>query len=255
MRAIVRRGPASHEPLFRRRSRRAALKPALKPALNPMGILFPRPPRIGQAEQPLLPFAGAAAAHAVLLLMAATVVPTGALTQTLKPMAVRLIENLPQLPQTQPAKAPKPSQPRPALPPAATPLLTSSAISDTAASFVVPAPPSAPIQAMPASPATAAPVPPPITAARFDADYLDNPRPVYPPASRRLGEQGKVLLRVHVSAAGQAEKVELKLGSGFARLDRAAQEAVSRWRFVPARQGEQTIATWVQVPITFQLES
>ena len=215
-----------------------------------MGILFPRPPRIGQTEQPLFPFAGAAAAHAVLLLMVATTVPTEALTQTLKPMAVRLVEILPQRPQPLPPKPPRPAPPR-----AAAPLLTSSTISDTAASFVVPAPPSAPIQAAPASPAAAAPVPPAITAARFDADYLDNPQPIYPHASRRLGEQGKVLLRVHVSAAGLAEIVELKLGSGFARLDQAAQEAVSRWRFVPARRGEQAIAAWVQVPITFQLES
>lgn len=231
-----------------------------------MGILFPHPPRIGQAEHPLFPFAGAAAAHAVLLLMVATVVPTvvptEALTQTLKPMAVRLVEILPELPKPQAARPPRPAQPRPALPPAAAPVLTSNAPGETPASFVVPAAP--PVQAAqaaqaahaaPASPVVAAAVPPAITAARFDADYLDNPQPIYPHASRRLGEQGKVLLRVYVSAAGLAEKVELKLGSGFARLDRAAQEAVGLWRFVPARRGEQTIAAWVQVPITFQLES
>lgn len=225
-----------------------------------MGILFPHPPRIGQAEHPLFPFAGAAAAHAVLLLLVATVVPTvlptEALTQTLKPMAVRLVEILPELPKPQAAMPPRPSQPRPALPPAAAPVLTSNALGETPASFVVPMPPpTPPVQAAPASPIAAAAVPPAITAARFDADYLDNPQPIYPHASRRLGEQGKVLLRVYVSAAGLAEKVELKLGSGFARLDRAAQEAVGLWRFVPARRGEQTIAAWVQVPITFQLES
>ena len=74
-------------------------------------------------------------------------------------------------------------------------------------------------------------------------------------ASRRLGEQGKVLLRVFVSAQGLAERIEVKLSSGFVRLDQAAHEAVSRWRFVPARRGEQAIAAWVQVPITFQLDS
>jgi protein TonB len=219
----------------------------------PMGIPFPRPPRIGQAEHRLLPLAGAAAAHAALLLAVATVVPTEALTQTLKPMAVRLVEVLPEAPKPQAARPPRPSRPRPA--PAAAPVLTSSAISETPAGFVVPAPPLQAAQAAPASPVATAALPPAITAARFDADYLDNPQPIYPHASRRLGEQGKVLLRVFVSDAGLAEKVELKLGSGFARLDRAAQEAVSRWRFVPARRGEQTIAAWVQVPITFQLES
>lgn len=216
-----------------------------------MGILFPRPPGIGQAERPLFPIAGAVAAHAVLLLLVATVVPTEALTQTLKPMAVRLVEILPELPKPQAARPPRPAQPRPTQP-AAAPVLTSNAPGETPASFVVPVQAA---QAAPASPVAAAAVAPAITAARFDADYLDNPQPIYPHASRRLGEQGKVLLRVYVSAAGLAEKVELKLGSGFARLDRAAQEAVSLWRFVPARRGEQTIAAWVQVPITFQLES
>lgn len=217
-----------------------------------MGILFPRPPGIDRAERPLFPLAGAAAAHAVLLLLVATVVPTEALTQTLKPIAVRLVEILPELPKPQAARPPRPARPRPAQPPAAAPLLTSNAPGETPASFVVPVQAA---QAAPAGPAATAALAPAITAARFDADYLDNPQPIYPHASRRLGEQGQVLLRVYVSAAGLAEKVELKLGSGFARLDRAAQEAVGRWRFVPARRGEQTIAAWVQVPITFQLES
>ncbi|MRR51036.1 MAG: energy transducer TonB, partial [Rhodocyclaceae bacterium] len=104
--------------------------------------------------------------------------------------------------------------------------------------------------APPAPPAPAA-----IVGARFDADYLHNPKPVYPSASRRLGEQGRVLLRVYVSAEGRAEKVEVKTSSGFQRLDQAAEDAVSRWRFVPAKRGDQAVAAWVQVPITFQLDS
>ena len=93
-----------------------------------------------------------------------------------------------------------------------------------------------------------------ITAARFDADYLSNPAPAYPSLSRRLGEQGKVVLRVLVSAVGQAQQVELKTGSGFPRLDQSAQDAVRRWRFVPARRGNDAVAAWVQVPIVFDLK-
>lgn len=101
---------------------------------------------------------------------------------------------------------------------------------------------------------TTAPRPPPRTEARFDAAYLANPRPAYPALSRRLGEQGKVLLRVRVAADGNAAEVTLHSSSGFVRLDRAAIDAVSRWRFVPARLGEEAIASWVQVPIAFTLE-
>ena len=105
---------------------------------------------------------------------------------------------------------------------------------------------------MAAAPFTA--VPTPITPARFDAAYLNNPAPAYPALSRRLREQGEVLLRVRVTAEGTAAAVELRQGSGFDRLDRAALEAVTRWRFMPARQGDQAIEASVLVPIVFKLQ-
>jgi periplasmic protein TonB len=89
---------------------------------------------------------------------------------------------------------------------------------------------------------------------RFDADYLDNPSPNYPPLSRRSGEQGRVLLRVFVEPGGNAGQVLVATSSGFERLDSAAIDAVRRWKFVPARQGENVIAAWVVVPINFSLK-
>ncbi len=88
---------------------------------------------------------------------------------------------------------------------------------------------------------------------KFDADYLNNPKPGYPSISRRLGEEGVVMLRVYVSAQGTPDQIQLLKSSGFARLDQAAQEAVARWRFIPARQGKIATAAWVQVPVSFQL--
>lgn len=129
-----------------------------------------------------------------------------------------------------------------------------------------------PVLAMPAAPAAPAPdfaipavaepalrpsadvAPAVVTAARFDAAYLQNPRPVYPPLSRRLGEQGKVLLRVRVGRQGQAVSVDLENSSNFERLDEAARQVVARWRFVPARRGEETVEATVIVPIVFRLE-
>lgn len=88
---------------------------------------------------------------------------------------------------------------------------------------------------------------------KFDADYLNNPKPAYPSISRRLGEEGVVLLRVYVNAMGQPERIEVNKSSGFERLDAAALRAVSDWKFVPARQGKISVAAWVQVPVSFQL--
>lgn len=94
----------------------------------------------------------------------------------------------------------------------------------------------------------------PMTLPNLNADYLNNPAPAYPSASRQLGEQGKVLLRVLVNADGQVEQVTLRRSSGYDRLDQAAQETVQKWRFVPARRGEQVVSAWVVVPVSFSLE-
>lgn len=91
-------------------------------------------------------------------------------------------------------------------------------------------------------------------AARFDASHLRNPPPAYPASSRRRGEEGVVILRVRVSASGRAHQIEVAESSGYARLDRAAETAVSRWRFEPARAGDSAIDSWVRVPIAFRLE-
>jgi periplasmic protein TonB len=90
--------------------------------------------------------------------------------------------------------------------------------------------------------------------ARYDVAALANPEPDYPWASRRAGEQGRVVLRVEVSAAGIVEAIEVADSSGHRRLDAAALEAVRQWRFEPARVGDRAIATTVSVPVTFRLE-
>lgn len=91
--------------------------------------------------------------------------------------------------------------------------------------------------------------------ARFDAGYLRNPKPVYPSASRRFGEEGKVILRVRVSSSGLPLTIETRQSSGHARLDDAARSAVEKWRFVPAKHGTQPVEAWVLVPLAFSLDS
>lgn len=116
-------------------------------------------------------------------------------------------------------------------------------------------------QAEPAPPAEAPQVvatvsePAPIEPPRFNANYLNNPAPAYPRLSRRMGEEGRVLLRVQVSTAGTPAQVELQQSSGFPRLDEVAAETVRLWKFVPARQGGRPVEAWVIVPILFSLKN
>ena len=87
----------------------------------------------------------------------------------------------------------------------------------------------------------------------FDAAYLHNPVPEYPAQSRRLEEEGVVKLNVRVGTDGRALTVDLASSSGFKRLDKAAEEAVRQWRFVPAKRAGQAIEGSVVVPVRFTL--
>ena len=77
--------------------------------------------------------------------------------------------------------------------------------------------------------------------------------PTYPPSARRAGEEGTVRLRILVDERGIPREVQIAQGSGFARLDQAAMEAVRKWRFVPASSGSQAIMAWTQVAVSFRL--
>lgn len=156
------------------------------------------------------------------------------------------------------APKPLPPPPKPVRRPLPAPVQPVLAVTKTAAavsSFVVAPQPPAPVVVQPIV-APPAPVAPPvaIVAARFDADYLHNPKPVYPALSRRNSEEGKVLLKVRVSAQGAALDVSISKSSGYSRLDNAAADAVSRWRFVSAKRGDEPVESSVIVPITFALE-
>ncbi|HSI44909.1 MAG TPA: energy transducer TonB [Methylophilus sp.] len=88
---------------------------------------------------------------------------------------------------------------------------------------------------------------------KFGVAYLNNPPPEYPKLAKRAGEEGRVLLKVLVSAEGRPETVEISKGSGFERLDTAAMNAVKQWRFEPARKGGKTLSAYVIVPLAFTL--
>lgn len=91
------------------------------------------------------------------------------------------------------------------------------------------------------------------TEANFKANYSHNPKPDYPAIAKSRGWQGKVLLRVKVSAQGLSDDVTVEKSSGHEILDDSAIEAVKKWRFLPAKRGDTPIASSVIVPIDFKL--
>ena len=78
--------------------------------------------------------------------------------------------------------------------------------------------------------------------------------PKYPVVSRRFGETGDVLVKVFVGADGAPSQVQVERSSGFERLDRAAVDAVSCFRFTPASVAGVPRAMWARVPVRFELK-
>ncbi len=110
------------------------------------------------------------------------------------------------------------------------------------------------VAASPSEPPAAPPAPPKVVLPSSDADYLQNPRPVYPPLSKRLGEQGQAIHSVLIGPDGLPTSARLVKSSGFDRLDQAAYQAVMSWRYVPGMRNGVAVAMAYNAPISFVLE-
>ncbi len=105
-----------------------------------------------------------------------------------------------------------------------------------------------PSDVQPATPSVMA-----VQPARFTGPGLANPGPEYPRSARRRGDEGTVVLRVTVSAAGLPQQIQIRSSSGFQTLDQAAIDAVEGWRFIAARRGDVAVPATIDVPIAFRL--
>jgi protein TonB len=126
--------------------------------------------------------------------------------------------------------------------------------------FVVDVPVSkAPTKALTVTQSTKpAPPPPKKTvkkAPEIDPKFRRRFQPDYPPTSRRLGEEGSVILQVLVGTDGKVQDGKVKTSSGFPRLDEAAlKHALRAWRFTPGTEDGVPVATWHSVKVTFKIE-
>lgn len=233
-------------------------------ALDDLGALPPR-------ESPTVAWAiaGSLLLHGLLLAWLPPLAPAfGAAPRALPVMLqVRLLADAPAPSAAREpvaaAKAPAPSR-------AAVPRIPPAPLDPRAATI-----PSAvaPPASAPASASGAAPLPAPVSfpgapAATQDvtvaepvvtppdlrAAYLANPRPPYPLAARRLGLEGRVLLRAQILENGRCGRIMVSQSSGHALLDDAALQAVRGWRFVPATRAGEAVAAWVEIPISFRLD-
>ena len=121
------------------------------------------------------------------------------------------------------------------------------------------APVQAAITTTAAAPVRAAP-PPPV------ADVIIGPRQnprrpntgaddIYPAMSKRLGEEGAVILLLTVNEEGKVTEATVQTSSGFERLDEAAtKEAVRTWRFLPGTKNGKPAVMQMPLKVTFKIQ-
>jgi protein TonB len=147
----------------------------------------------------------------------------------------------PPLPSPTPAftAPPPPAEPPPLRPPEAAPVPPAP-----------PAPPVPPVPPVPPAPAPAAPRQVVLT----DSDWVRVPEIEYPIASRRLKEEGTVVVRALIDTRGVPRQVALQRSSGHARLDQQALRAAMSARVKPRTENGVPFEFWIAMPLAFELE-
>jgi len=138
--------------------------------------------------------------------------------------------------------------------------------------IVVEAPPVSPQEPLappppPAPPVVEAPVfvaPPPVEvpkpvgpvtlAAELSLSCPERSPPAYPLLSRRLKEEGRVLVRVELDEQGRVSAARIEKPSGSQRLDEAALAAVRTWRCTAARRDGKPARAVALQPFDFVLQ-
>lgn len=187
--------------------------------------------------------------HLVGIYLVASGLAHQAVQTVMGPIETKVIEEVKPQQEELPPPPPKLQTPPPYVPPP-----------DLDVAIEAPPPTSAPTTAIsnvsnkPVPAAPAAPPAPDVEArldpkARRNAWSEDN----YPAASRRLGEQGDVILAVLVNADGSVGEVKVEKSSGFPRLDEAAVDFYKKAKYLPAMKDGKPIAGWKTLKVTFKL--
>jgi protein TonB len=78
--------------------------------------------------------------------------------------------------------------------------------------------------------------------------------PPYPPIARRIGAEGKVMLRLTVTAEGRVGTAEVVTSSGRDDLDQAAQQWImAHWIYKPALANGVPVVSKTLATVTFSL--
>mgnify|MGYP000182777561 CR=1 FL=1 len=120
-----------------------------------------------------------------------------------------------------------------------------------------------PVLAVPAAPSP----PPVVQSARIESasepvetefgaavapSFLHREMPVYPALARKMGKEGKVVLRLTIDEIGNLLNVEVVENAGYGFAESAV-DAVKKSTFLPAKKNGKAVASRALLPIRFNL--
>jgi periplasmic protein TonB len=154
------------------------------------------------------------------------------------PLETKIIQEVkPPPPEAPPPPPPKLLPPPPAfIPPPEVNITEAAPVTNTITTTSKPPPPSAPIGQHKA----------PVVRTRS----CDEPE--YPPASERLGETGRVVVAMLIDTNGHVVDSKIKTSSGYPRLDKAAQQALSLCKFDPGMDNGKPVQAWGELAYVFK---
>lgn len=150
--------------------------------------------------------------------------------------AVLMSEAPPPAP-TPPPKTPPPKTPAPPPPAPTAPAINQAAITQAAT-----------------PPAAAAPTAPAIRTGAAIQPGAYCAKPDYPSASRRMEEEGTVTLKFLIGVDGRVLQADVEKSSGFARLDEASRNALSKCQFRPGTVDGKPEQSWTTIQYKWRLE-
>ena len=218
---------------------------------------------LGKLSAKFGPFATVVGAHALLFYFAYSGLMTRLVDAALpQAVLVSFVAPPPKAPPAAPKVVPLVQMPPPVLPTVPVPVVQiapqPNVVTVTQTQTQPPAPPEPrPVQVATVSVA-AAPAPAVASAPKTittGVEYIQAPQPVYPQMSKRMGEQGRVMLRILVNEKGMPDQVLVHTSSGSKRLDEAGRQAALRAQFKPHMEGGHAVAVYVIVPLNFQLST
>ncbi len=163
------------------------------------------------------------------------------------PIETTVIEEAKKVQEELPPPPPRLEQPPPYVPPpdillAAEPLVTNTTAIHDVTSVKVPPPPVAPAA--------------PDVEARLDPKARRNAwtESDYPAVSKRLNEEGDVIVAILVNADGSVGDIKVEKSSGFQRLDEAALDFYRKAKYLPGMKDGKPMASWKTLKIKYQLK-